>query len=60
MLYTTGSTNESISLLPSWSSYNFKKNIDTLYFQNAKYRVLHERSSITTFFAEDLKFPKRK
>ena len=31
----------------------------TLHFENIIYRVLHERSSITTSFAEHLKFHKK-
>ena len=33
-------------------------NEDTIQFENAIYRVLHERSNITTSFAEHLNFKK--
>ena len=33
---------------------------DTLYFRNAIYRVLHERSYIVAFFTDCLEFPGKK
>ena len=35
------------------------KNQDTIHFEIAIYRVLHDRSNITALFAEHLKFPEK-
>ena len=40
------------------SRYN-NKNEDIIHFENAIYRVLYERSNITTSFAEHLKFQEK-
>ena len=36
------------------------ENEDTTHFENAIYRVLHESSSITAPFAENLEFPEKR